>query len=103
MRHIGLTQGIAPVHEASASLKPAATLEGHQLQSRVRILAEFVQPGCTINVGEPTYHRPAAGLAALLNLKWRVIPSTDLERRISRLEQARAQSQDSCSSTPATV
>jgi hypothetical protein len=47
--------------------------------------------------------KTAAGLAALLNLQWRVIRSTDLERRISRLEQARAQSQDSCSSTPATV
>jgi hypothetical protein len=47
--------------------------------------------------------KTAAGLAALLNLQWRVIRSTDLEKRISRLEQARAQSQDSCSSTPATV
>jgi hypothetical protein len=47
--------------------------------------------------------KTAAGLAALLNLQWRVIRSTDLEKRIARLEQARAQSQDSCSSTAATV
>ena len=47
--------------------------------------------------------RTAAGLAALLNLQWHLIRSTDLEIRISRLEQARAQSQDSCSSLPATV
>jgi hypothetical protein len=32
-----------------------------------------------------------------------VIRSTDLERRISRLEQARAQSQNSCSSLAPTV
>ena len=47
--------------------------------------------------------KTAAGLAALLNLQWRLIRSTDLEIRISRLEQARAQSQDSCSSPAATV
>lgn len=44
--------------------------------------------------------KTAAGLAALLNLQWRVIRSTDLEKRILRLEQARAQSQDACSSPP---
>ena len=47
--------------------------------------------------------RTAAGLAALLNLQWRVIRSTDLEKRISRLEQSQAQSQDTCSSAPATL
>jgi hypothetical protein len=47
--------------------------------------------------------KTAAGLAALLNLQWRVIRSTDLEKRILRLEQARAQSQDICSSPPATI
>ena len=45
----------------------------------------------------------AAGLAALLNLQFRVIRSTDLERRISRLEQARAQSQATYRSSPAAV
>ena len=39
----------------------------------------------------------------LVNLQWRLIRSSDLEIRISRLEQARAQSRDSCSSLPATV
>jgi hypothetical protein len=47
--------------------------------------------------------KTAAGLAALLNLQWRVIRSTDLEKRIARLEQARAQSQETCSSPPATL
>src|SRR5581483_5245492 len=47
--------------------------------------------------------RTAAGLAALLNLQCRLIRSTDMERRITRLEQARAQSQDTYPSSPPTV
>jgi hypothetical protein len=47
--------------------------------------------------------KTAAGLAALLNLQWRVIRSTDLEKRIARLEQARVQSQDTYGCMPTTV
>ncbi|MGE5053339.1 MAG: hypothetical protein ACM3WP_04180 [Acidobacteriota bacterium] len=47
--------------------------------------------------------KTAAGLAALLNLQWRVIRSTDLEKRILRLEQAQAQSQDGGGFPPATI
>lgn len=47
--------------------------------------------------------KTAAGLAALLNLQWRVIRSTDLEKRILRLEQAQAQSQDTGGFHPATI
>ena len=47
--------------------------------------------------------RTATGLAALLTLQCRLIRSTDMERRITRLEQARAQSQDTYPSSPPTV
>jgi hypothetical protein len=91
MRHIGFTRGIAPVHQASASLKPVATLKRSstpvQGPDRCGVCATRLH-----TMGDSSYRRPAAGLAALLNLQWRVIHSTDLEKRISRLEQARTQS-----------